>query len=138
MLAGHVVSVVPKKSLVASVALHRDLRRTEFLEGRDDLCDVGLPLGREHIVGLHVEDVMSRVGHVVDPDHQHLGAPRRSGRLRRRFLRDGGKYPSECQCEQAVKFLHKTLSTNGRLLTAATRPPARWRLTCTGTWRTNR
>jgi hypothetical protein len=99
VLAGQVVGVALRNAVVADVAFDRDLRGMEVLMGRDDLRDLGLALGREHIVGLHVEDVMSWVGHVLDAEYQHLAAGGRSGLLRRRLLRDGGKYGAECQHE---------------------------------------
>ena len=69
MLTRHVVGVALGDAVVADLPFHRDLRGAELLEGIDDLHDLGLALGREHIVGLHVEDVVSRVGHVVDAEH---------------------------------------------------------------------
>ena len=73
VLAGKVVCVAFGDFLRAGVAFNGDLGWMEFLQDFDQLGHLRLALGREHIVSLHVEDVVPGIRHVVRAQHQHFG-----------------------------------------------------------------
>ncbi|PYQ61522.1 MAG: hypothetical protein DMF58_04655, partial [Acidobacteria bacterium] len=71
VLSGDIVGVLLPNPLAPDVGFNGNLRRMKPLQYVDELCDFLLALRRQYIVGLHVEDVMSRIGHVVDAEHQN-------------------------------------------------------------------
>jgi hypothetical protein len=45
----------------------------ESLQDFDQLRELLLTFRRQDIVGLHVVDIVSRIRHVIRPEHQNLG-----------------------------------------------------------------
>lgn len=68
-----VVRVLLCPLLAPNIGFDRDLRRAKFFENVDQLCDLFLTLGKQHIIRLHVEDVVARVRHVVRTEYEDLG-----------------------------------------------------------------
>ena len=83
VLSRDIVGVVSLDFLAPDVGFNRNPGRLKSLQDVDQLYDFLLAPGRKYVVGLRVEDVVSRVGHVIDAEHQHFGA---GGRGRRRLL----------------------------------------------------
>ena len=76
VLAGEIVGVLLCRAIAADIGFDRDLGGIELFEDGDELRDFLLPLRREHVVGLHVMDVVAGVRHVIRAEYEDLGTRR--------------------------------------------------------------
>src|SRR5947209_4755551 len=80
----------------------------ELFQDLHELSHLLLPFRSEHVVGLHVENIVAGVCHVIDPEDKDLSAGRRGGCLRCTLLRECRKRGGYDEQVYAVQSSHES------------------------------